>query len=77
MPGPTIDVRELPPSQRHPKIHNAFDDLESGEELTLINDHDPKPLFYEMQAEVDAFDPEGYNVERQHEDKFVATFPKK
>ena len=65
MSDTTIDVREIPPAERHPKIHGAFEELESGETLTLINDHEPKPLFYEMQAEVEAFDAEGYTVERR------------
>lgn len=72
----TLDVREIPPAERHPKIHDAFADLDSGETLTLINDHEPKPLFYEMQAEVEAFDADGYTVERRSMDEFVAKFPK-
>jgi uncharacterized protein (DUF2249 family) len=77
MADTTLDVREIPPSDRHPKIHDAFDALESGETLTIINDHEPKPLFYEMQAEVEAFDEEAYDVERRGVDEFVAEFPKK
>jgi uncharacterized protein (DUF2249 family) len=72
----TLDVRELPPSDRHQTIHDAFADLESGDALVLVNDHEPKPLFYEMQAEVDAFDAAGYDVERRGDDEYVATFPK-
>lgn len=77
MTDTTLDVREIPPAERHPKIHDAFDDLNSGETLTLINDHEPKPLFYEMQAEVKEFDADGYTVERRGTNEFVATFPKK
>lgn len=73
----TLDVRDIPPRERHPKIHDAFADLESGESLTLVNDHEPKPLFYEMKAEVESFDPDGYEVERRGTDEFVATFPKR
>ena len=72
-----LDVRELPPAERHPKIHAAFDELGSGDTLTILNDHDPIPLFYEMQAEVDAFDAENYAVERRSPTEFVAKFPKK
>ncbi|MDY6779521.1 MAG: DUF2249 domain-containing protein [Halobacteria archaeon] len=71
-----IDVRETPPPERHPKIHDAFDELEPGEVLTVVNDHDPKPLFYEMREEVEEFDPEGYGVEKKGPDEFVADFPK-
>ncbi|MFB6171553.1 MAG: DUF2249 domain-containing protein [Haloarculaceae archaeon] len=73
----TLDLREVPPPQRHPKIHAAFEDLESGEALTLVNDHEPKPLFYEMQAEYDAFDADAYEVERRGVNEFVARLPKK
>jgi uncharacterized protein (DUF2249 family) len=76
MSDTTLDVRDVPPSERHPRIHDAFAALEPGEALTIVNDHDPKPLFYEMQAEVEAFDADGYAVERRGEDEFVATFPK-
>lgn len=71
-----IDVREIPPKNRHPKIMDEFDSLEPGEALTLINDHDPKPLFYEMQAEIDSFDADNYEVEKEGPERFVATFPK-
>jgi uncharacterized protein (DUF2249 family) len=77
MPETTIDVRDVPPTDRHPKIHDAFAALDSGESLQLINDHDPKPLFYEMREEVDSFDAEGYAVEQRGPDEFVATFPKR
>ncbi|MFC3476748.1 DUF2249 domain-containing protein [Halobacterium litoreum] len=73
---PTLDVRDVPPSDRHPQIHTVFEDMDEGETLELVNDHDPKPLFYEMQAERDAFDADGYEVERRGPDEFVAFFPK-
>lgn len=72
----TLDLRDVPPPERHPKIHDAFGDLERGEALTLVNDHEPKPLFYEMKAEVESFDAEGYEVERRGANEFVATLPK-
>ncbi|MFC4450924.1 DUF2249 domain-containing protein [Halorussus aquaticus] len=73
---PRLDVREIPPPERHPKIHDAFDELDSGEVLEIVNDHEPKPLFYEMQAEVESFDADSYEVEREGSQKFVAKFPK-
>ena len=71
-----LDVRDIPPVNRHPEIHDAFEELEPGETLTIVNDHEPKPLYYEFQAEVDAFDADGYEVERVDTDEFVARFPK-
>lgn len=73
----TLDLRDVPPAQRHPKIHDAFEELASGDALTLINDHEPQPLFYEFQAEVPTFDAEAYEVEQAGENKYIATLPKK
>jgi len=47
----TLDVREMVPRERHPRIFDLFDGLEAGEAFELVNDHDPKPLFYQFQAE--------------------------
>lgn len=77
MPTTTLDLRDVPPPERHPKIHDAFEDLESGEALRIVNDHEPKPLFYEFQAEVESFDADSYDVERRGDGEFVATLPKK
>lgn len=73
----TLDLRNVPPPERHPMIHEAFEALESGEALTIVNDHEPKPLFYEFQAEVPSFDADGYAVEQRGPGEFVATLPKK
>jgi len=77
MVATTLDLRDVPPRKRHSKIHDAFDALASGETLQIINDHEPKPLFYEMRAEVDSFDAENYSVEQRDEQEFVAALPKK
>ena len=47
----TIDVRTIVPRERHPLIFGTFNALLAGEALLLVNDHDPKPLFYQFQAE--------------------------
>jgi len=77
MPATTLDLRDVPPAQRHPKIHDAFEELDSGETLRIVNDHEPKPLFYEFQAEVGSFDAENYDVERRGVEEFVADLPKR
>lgn len=46
-----IDVRQTPPSQRHPLIFETFESLSAGEAMILVNDHDPKPLYYQFAAE--------------------------
>ena len=47
----TIDVRQIPPPQRHPTIFQTFDGLTPGQSFILINDHDPKPLYYQFSIE--------------------------
>ena len=51
MSDATLDLRELHPFERHEKIFQMWDDLKVGETLKLINDHDPKPLHYQFDAE--------------------------
>ncbi|GGN04438.1 aminotransferase [Thermus composti] len=46
-----LDVRTLPPRERHPRIFALFDGLKPGESFVLVNDHDPKPLYYQFQVE--------------------------
>ena len=47
----TLDVREIEPRNRHPMIFGSYGALKQGEAILLINDHDPKPLLYQFQAE--------------------------
>jgi len=47
-----LDLRAVPVNERSPdKIINAWKELNQGEALRLINDHDPKPLRYMFQIE--------------------------
>jgi len=46
-----LDVRVIPPRDKHPTIFRTFDDLDPGTGFVLINDHNPKPLLYQFQAE--------------------------
>jgi uncharacterized protein (DUF2249 family) len=46
-----LDVRELPHGQRHEIIFGKLSALAPGEALLIVNDHDPKPLRYQFQAE--------------------------
>ncbi len=47
----TVDVRTIAPMYRHKLIFDTFEALKSGESFELVNDHDPKPLYYQFQAE--------------------------
>jgi uncharacterized protein (DUF2249 family) len=46
-----IDVRQLVPAQRHAKIFQLVEALTPGASFVLVNDHDPKPLYYQLEAE--------------------------
>ena len=50
-PPETIDVRTLVPMQRHQRIFELVDALAPGMGFVLVNDHDPKPLYYQLEAE--------------------------
>lgn len=47
----SLDVRDVPPRIRHPRIFETFDALGPGHAFVLVNDHDPRPLYYQFQAE--------------------------
>jgi uncharacterized protein (DUF2249 family) len=51
-PTTVLDVREMAPRERHPTIFSTFDALQPGQVLELVNDHDPKPLRYQFEAEL-------------------------
>ncbi|MCL5947594.1 MAG: DUF2249 domain-containing protein [Actinobacteria bacterium] len=46
-----LDVRNLVPATRHETIFAEYNALSPGESFILINDHDPKPLYYQFEAE--------------------------
>jgi hemerythrin-like domain-containing protein/uncharacterized protein (DUF2249 family) len=49
--GGVLDVRQVAPRERHPKIFGAYQALGPGQAFVLVNDHDPKPLYYQFAAE--------------------------
>lgn len=46
----TIDVRSIEPRLRHSTVFAAFDALDLGQALEIVNDHDPRPLYYQLQS---------------------------
>ncbi len=46
-----LNVTLLEPRLKHPTIFARFDEMGEGESLTLHNDHDPKPLYYQLLGE--------------------------
>lgn len=47
----TIDVRSITPRERHPLIFSTLGGLLPGAALELVNDHDPQPLYHQLQAQ--------------------------
>jgi uncharacterized protein (DUF2249 family) len=45
-----LDIRIVPPREKHPTIFRTFDALSPGQAFTLINDHDPAPLRHQFNA---------------------------
>ncbi len=41
-----LDVTTIAPKDRHPLIFKTFDGLKADDGFVLVNDHDPKPLYY-------------------------------
>ncbi|ACD66110.1 MAG: DUF2249 domain-containing protein [Sulfurihydrogenibium sp.] len=48
-----LDVRNVVPFERHRLIFETFNNLKEGENFILINDHDPKPLYYQFKYELE------------------------
>lgn len=46
-----LDLRPLPPPERHKQIFEKWNALPSGGVLRITNDHEPKPLYYQFAAE--------------------------
>ena len=46
-----LDVRNEPPVRRHGLIFDRYNQLGAGDSFVLVNDHDPKPLYYQFEAE--------------------------
>lgn len=45
-----LDVRVLPHGARHEIIFAKLNQLQPGDSLIIVNDHDPKPLRYQTGA---------------------------
>ena len=46
-----LDVRPLAPARRHESIFSTFEGLPPSSSFVLVNEHDPKPLRYQFEAE--------------------------
>lgn len=50
--GERLDVTEIPPRHKHPTIFGKFGELQPGQSFTLVNDHDPLPLYFQFSAQL-------------------------
>ena len=50
VPDRELDVRSEIPRRRHELIFESFAELPVGDASVLVNDHDPKPLRYQLEA---------------------------
>jgi uncharacterized protein (DUF2249 family)/mannose-6-phosphate isomerase-like protein (cupin superfamily) len=48
--NPELDLRAVPHPNRHPLVFARFDALAVDESFELVNDHDPIPLYRQMDA---------------------------
>lgn len=72
-----LDVRRLDGPDKHPTIHRMFEELAPGQALTLVNDHEPRPLFHELQTEKpELFDEDGYRAYEADDRVWVAILPR-
>ncbi|AHM62495.1 iron-sulfur cluster repair di-iron protein [Flammeovirgaceae bacterium 311] len=46
-----LDVTKIEPRLKHPTIFKKFDSLRGGQAFVIHNDHDPKPLYYQLLGE--------------------------
>ncbi len=46
-----VDAREYAPRDKHRVILETYNNLKAKEKMELLNDHDPKPLYYQFSAE--------------------------
>ena len=47
----TLDATKIEPRLKHATIFQTYEDLVPGDYFVLQNDHDPKPLYYQFNAE--------------------------
>ena len=50
-PNSVIEVRPIMPREQHSLDFDTFHKLKPGQGFELVNDHDPKPTYYQFEAE--------------------------
>lgn len=49
---PAIDVRTIPPYDRHSRIFSVLEALKPRQSFVIVSDHEPRPLQYQIQTRV-------------------------
>ena len=45
-----LDIPSIEPQQKHALIFDVFESLEPGESFIIHNNHDPQPVYHQLQA---------------------------
>lgn len=47
-----LDLRNIPPRERHINVYDMFNGLRPGEVMELVNDHDPEAMRHQICEEL-------------------------
>lgn len=72
-----VDVRGLPPPERHKRVLELFDALAPGESLSVVNDHEPVHLVSFLKHERRDFDVGSYSARERGPGEWVGEFKKR
>ncbi|MEM0121609.1 MAG: DUF2249 domain-containing protein [Thermoprotei archaeon] len=72
-----VDVRSLPPGQRHEVIFKVFDEIKPGEHILVVNDHEPVHLVHYLRHERRDFDGDAYVAHERSPGVWIAVIKKK
>lgn len=72
-----MDVRNLPPGQRHEVIFRVFDEIKPGEHILVVNDHEPVHLVHYLRHERKDFDIDAYAAHERSPGVWTAVIKKK
>ncbi len=72
-----IDVRGLPPHERHGRVVELFEAMKPGESLSVVNDHEPVHLVAFMKHERRDFDASAYRAFERAPGEWVGVFTKR
>lgn len=71
-----LDLRGKAPGERADTVREAFEALDAGQELGLVSDMDPHPIYYELRSEFDV-DEEASEIQERADHLYAAWFVKR